>query len=254
MSKDLQVFNYTEQHKIRTTVIDGEPWFVAKDIADVLGLSHIRETLRGLDDDEKGVRKVDTLGGNQSMAIVNEPGMYKLIFKSRKQEAKEFSRWVRREVLPSIRKSGMYLTDKAADAYLNDPEKFAEMAARCSALEKKVAVLEEKLTEHYSFAVLGETVIAQTGAISFKEGASFLSQHGVEIGQNRLFRYCRENKLLCNRKGRQWNMPTQRAIEAELFNIEISGGFNTITLITPKGLKYLTDKFIAELYPLLANI
>ena len=244
MSKDLQVFNYTEQHKIRTTVIDGEPWFVAKDVADVLGFANIRETLRGL-----------TSGGqNREMNAISESGLYALIFKSRKQEAKEFSRWVRREVLPSIRKSGMYLTDKAADAYLNDPEKFAEMAARCSALEKKVAVLEEKLTEHYSFAVLGETVIAQTGAISFKEGASFLSQHGVEIGQNRLFKYCRDNKLLCNRKGRQWNMPTQRAIDAGLFNIEISGGFNTITLITPKGLKYLTDKFIAELYPLLANI
>ena len=259
MSNELQVFNYTEQHQIRTTVIDGEPWFVAKDVCDVLGIQNIRQNVKSLDDDEKmTVSKTyghsGQRGGAQFMTLVNEPGMYKLIFRSKKPEAKDFTRWVTHEVLPSIRKSGMYMSDQAADAYLHNPEEFAAMAARCSALERKVEAMERKLNERYSLSVLGETVLAQIGAISFKDGASFLSQHGVPIGQNRLFRYCRENKLLCSRKGRQWNKPTQKAIDAGLFNLQVSGGFNTITLITPRGLQYLTDELIAEKYPLLAML
>lgn len=252
MSNGLQVFKYTEAHTIRTTLIDGEAWFVAKDVCDVLDMTV--EATRRLDRDEKGLTKIQTLGGNQDMTIVSEPGLYKLIMRSNKPEAKQFTRWVTHEVLPSIHKSGMYLTDGAADAYVNNPELFAAMAKRCSALERKVAAMEQKLNERYSLSVLGETVLAQTGAISFQEGAGFLSQHGVATGQNRLYAYCRKNKLLCSRKGRQWNRPTQKAIDAGLFNVEISGGFNAITLITPRGLKYLTDQLIAEQYPLLAMI
>ena len=227
---------------------------MAKDVADVLDIRNIRQNLDELDADEKGVCNVYTPGGMQNMTAINEPGMYKLIFKSRKPQAKDFTRWVTHEVLPSIRKSGMYLSDQAADAYLHNPEQFAAMAERCSALERKVEAMEQVLNKRYSLSVLGETVLAQTGAISFKDGASFLAQHGVPMGQNRLFKYCRENKLLCSRKGKQWNRPTQAALERGLFNLEISGGFGAVTLITPAGLKYLTDKLIAEQYPLLALI
>ena len=259
MTNELQVFKYMEKHQIRTTVIDDTVWFVAKDVCDVLGLADVTSALRSLDEDEKMTLQNQRShsgqrGGPQSMNVINEPGLYKLIFKSRKNEAKEFTRWVTHEVLPSIRRSGMYLSESAADAYLNNPELFKQMAQRCSALERKIALMEKKVNERYSLSVLGETVLALTGAVSFQEGACFLSQHGIEIGQNRLFKYCRDNKLLCSRKGRQWNKPTQRAIEAGLFNVEIYGGFNTITLITPRGLQYLTDKFMAEQYPLLAML
>ena len=254
MSNELQVFNYNEQHQIRTTVIDGEPWFVAKDVCDVLELSDVNKATSKLDDDEKLVRKFFVSGQNRDVITISESGLYALIFRSNKPEAKAFSRWVRHEVLPSIRKSGMYLTDSAADAYVHNPEEFAKMAARCSALEQKVSAMEQVLNKRYSLSVLGETVLAQTGAISFKDGATFLSQHGVPIGQNRLFKYCRDNHLLCSRKGRQWNRPTQKAVDAGLFNLEISGGFGAVTLITPKGMQYLTDALIAEQYPLLALI
>ena len=254
MSNALQIFNYTAQHQLRTTVIDGAVWFVAKDVCDVLGLEQVSRALQGLEKDSGLLKVPHPQNPHKFLEVngVNEPGLYKLIFKSRKPEAEAFQEWVFHEVLPSIRKSGMYLTDKAAEAYLTDPEEFAKMAARCSALERKVEAMERKLEEHYSFSVLGHTVLAQTGAISFKEGAAFLSQHGVPTGQNRLYEYCRKNKLLCSRKGRHWNKPTQKAIDAGLFNVEISGGFNTITMITPAGLKYLTDKLIAEQYPLLS--
>ena len=256
MSNELQVFKYTEAHQIRTTVIDGEPWFVAKDLGEVLGFSNIRVEVSRLDDDERGVSRIVTPSnsGYSDVSVISEPGLYKLIMRSNKPEAKQFTRWVTHDVLPSIHRSGMYLTDKAAEAYLNNPEEFASMAARCSALERKVEAMEKKLEERYPLSVLGETVLAQTGAISFKDGASFLAQHGVPMGQNRLYEYCRKNKLLCSRKGKQWNKPTQSALERGLFNLELNGGFRAITLITPAGLKYLTDKLIAEEYPLLALI
>lgn len=255
MSNELHVFNYTEAHQIRTTVIDGEPWFVAKDVATALGYQRTADAIAAhVDDEDKLTRRFTDSGQGRNVIVINESGMYSLIFASKLPSAKQFKHWVTSEVLPSIRRSGMYLTDKAADAYLNSPEEFAAMAARCSALERKVEAMEKKLEERYTLSVLGETVLAQVGAISFKDGASFLAQHGVPMGQNRLYEYCRKNKLLCSRKGKQWNKPTQCALERGLFNLEINGGFKAITLITPAGLKYLTDKLIAEQYPLLALI
>ena len=259
MSNELQVFNYTEAHQIRTTVIDGEPWFVGKDVATALGYSNTKQALADhVDAEDKrqgdGVVIRDPIGREQQPTVINESGMYSLIFASKLPSAKQFKHWVTSEVLPSIRKSGMYLTDQAADAYVHNPEEFAKMAARRSALEQKVSAMEQVLNKRYSLSVLGETVLAQAGAISFKDGASFLAQHGVPMGQNRLYEYCRKNKLLCSRKGKQWNKPTQCALERGLFNLEINGGFKAITLITPAGLKYLTDKLIAEQYPLLALI
>ncbi|MBR0035808.1 MAG: phage antirepressor KilAC domain-containing protein [Synergistaceae bacterium] len=254
MTNELQVFKYTEQHQIRTTVIDGEPWFVAKDICDVLGLADVTSALRTLDDDEKLVRKISGAGQIREMATISEPGLYKLIMRSSKPEAKQFTRWVTHEVLPSIHKSGMYLTDQAADVYVHDPKEFAKMAARCSALEGRVKAMEKVLNEKYSLSVLGETVLAQPGCMTFQEVAGFLAQHGIDIGQNRLFNLCRDLNLLCSRKGKQWNKPTQKALDKGLFNLQISGGFRSITMFTPKGMQAVTDKVFADQFPLLVMI
>ena len=238
MSNELQVFHYMEEHEVRTTVIDGIPYFVGKDVALALGYKNPQEAIREhVDLEDKGVSEILTPGGKQKMPVINESGVYSLIFASHLPTAKQFKHWVTSEELPSIRKSGMYVSP--------------ELVSRCEALERKVASMEAKVDERYALSVLGETVMSQAGAISFQEGAGFLSQHGVEIGQNRLYRYCRENKLLCSRKGRQWNKPTQKAMDAGLFNLEVSGGFKAVTLITPKGLKYLTTKLMEETYPLL---
>ena len=257
MINELQVFKYNGQHQIRTTVIDSEVWFVAKDVCDILGLVDVTSALRVLDDDEKMTLQNQRShsgqrGGAQSYNIINESGLYKLTFRSNKAQAIEFTRWVTHEVLPSIRRSGMYLSDEAAEAYVNDPEKFRQMAERCSALERKVADMERRLNQEHPLSVFGQVMLANGGCITVKDAASFLSQHGVPIGQNRLYRRCREKKLLCSRKGRQWNRPTQRALDAGLFNVEVNGGFNVITMVTPQGLKHLTDELIAEQYPLLA--
>ena len=97
-----------QENPVRMQVIDGQPWFVAKDICDILGLSNSRKAVAALDDDEKGVTTMDTSGGKQQLGIVNESGMYTLIFNSRKPLAREFRKWVTSEVLPSIRRYGRY--------------------------------------------------------------------------------------------------------------------------------------------------
>lgn len=109
MNELQKIFKYSNI-EVRTVIKNGEPWFVAKDICDALEYSNHNETLKRLDDDEKGVNLIDTLGGNQEMIMVNEFGLYSLILGSKKQEAKQFKRWVTHEVLPSIRKTGKYET------------------------------------------------------------------------------------------------------------------------------------------------
>jgi prophage antirepressor-like protein len=104
---NLQVFNF-EQRQVRVIEHDGEPWFVARDVCDVLELVNSREAISPLDDDEKGVRKTDTLGGTQDMNIISESGLYALILRSNKVEARKFRKWVTSEVLPAIRKTGAY--------------------------------------------------------------------------------------------------------------------------------------------------
>ena len=134
--KDLVKFEF-RSHEVRTVIRDGEPWFVAKDVCDVLGLSDTNAALRGLDEDEKGTTNSRTLGGNQTMLTVNESGLYALIFKSRKPEAKAFRKWVTSEVLPSIRKTGKYSVQETPQTYIEALE--AHLAA-----EKEKARLKEE--------------------------------------------------------------------------------------------------------------
>lgn len=250
----LQVFNYKDNN-VRIVEIDGEHWFIAKDICDILELTNSRKAVKSLDDDEKmtvtnSYTHSGQRGGAQMFNVVNEPGLYKLIFKSNKPEAKEFTRWVTHEVLPSIHRSGIYLSDKAAEAYFNDPTLFNAMVQKCSALEKNVAELKKQLDDTHALTILGQVVLAQKGAISFKDAADLLASRGFDIGQNRLFKKCREQKLLYSRKGKQWNRPCKSAIDKGLFNLEISGGFNFLTVITPRGLQYISDLLINDNYPL----
>lgn len=108
---EMQIFEREEFGQMRTTTIDGEPWFVAADVCRALEIGNSRQAVARLDDDEKGVISTDTLGGKQEITIINEPGLYTLVLGSRKPEAKAFKRWITHEVLPSIRKTGAYATD-----------------------------------------------------------------------------------------------------------------------------------------------
>ena len=115
METQLQVFNSSDFGEVRTTVRDGEPWFVAADVCKALSISNHRDALGRLDEDEKGVALTDTLGGKQNLTIVNEPGLYTLVLGSRKPSAKAFKRWITHEVLPALRKTGRYSIEDESD-------------------------------------------------------------------------------------------------------------------------------------------
>lgn len=133
---ELTVFNNEEFGEIRTITIDGEPWFVGKDVAEVLGYSNPRKAMIDhVDTEDKGVTKCDTLGGAQEMAIINESGLYSLIISSKLPNAKAFKRWVTADILPAIRKTGGYMTDELLAKCQKDPNvmfAFAEELLNCA--------------------------------------------------------------------------------------------------------------------------
>ena len=141
------------------------------------------------------------------------------------------------DIADEIRRTGMYVTTQALRR-----------------LEERVAILENEIASSYPVRLLGEIGLARPESITVQSAAQFLRQHGVKTGQNRLYEYCRKNKLLCSRRGTQYNKPTQRSIEQGLFNLEIRNGFSAMTMVTPKGLQHLAEELTSEQYPLLLAI
>ncbi len=152
---DLIPFAYDGQ-PVRTLTINGEPWFVAADVVRILGYSEAAAMTRTLDDDEKGLRTVQTLGGEQSVSIVSEPGLYSAIIRSRIPEAKAFRRWITHEVIPAIRKHGGYLTPDAIEKTLTDPDFIIRLATDLKAERAKRAELETVVTEQRAHLQLVE--------------------------------------------------------------------------------------------------
>lgn len=225
---------------------NGEPWFVAKDVCDALGVAtnHLREDGRGLDDDEV-ISLPNWEGKGSAPLIINEPGFYKLVLKSRKPEAKAFQRWVTHDVLPSIRKKGGYI----AAAPDETPEQIMARAVLLAqdTIERQKAQIEELKPK----ALFADAVAASDGTCLVGELAKMLRQNGVQIGQNRLFEKLRQEGYL-GKTGSNRNVPTQRAMEMGLFRIKetsITHSDGHITVqrtakVTGKGQQYFINRFI----------
>jgi anti-repressor protein len=175
---------------IRIVTIGGDPWFVAADLAAVLGLANMHSSLALLDDDERSVHTMETPGGPQSLAIVSEPGMYSLILRSRRPEAKAFKRWITHDVLPAIRRTGAYggVPVQGAPSVLDGltPRDFARMilaeADRADAAEHQAAAFKAAAK---AWDALGDA----EGDYSLREAALILTRdHCIEVGQNRLMK------------------------------------------------------------------
>ena len=197
---------------VRIILQDNEPWFVAKDVCECLAISKHRDAISRLDTDERGSLKVDTLGGKQEMATVNEYGLYSLVMSSRKPEAKEFKRWITHDVLPALRKTGSYSMSipqtlpEALRAYADEVEQHNKTKALVEAQRPKV--------------LFADAVSTSNTDILVGDLAKLLSQNGYAVGQNRLFEQLRNEGFLISRKGNSYNMPTQRAMEMGLFRIK----------------------------------
>ena len=248
---EIQEF-YFNGDAVRTLLRDNEPYFVGKDVAEILGYSNPRDALsKHVDSDDKGVAKCDTLGGTQQTTIINESGLYSLILSSKLPKAKEFKHWVTSEVLPTIRKHGAYMTDAKAAAIVTDQGSLADLLQQAAEQLKRKDIQIEQMKPKALFA---DAVSTSDTPILVGELAKILHQNGVSMGQNRMFRWLRDNGYLISKKGTSYNMPTQRAMELGLFKIKEnaithSDGHVTITKtpkVTGKGQVYFVNKFVGE--------
>ena len=245
-----EIFNFRGQD-VRTVIINNEPYFVGKDVAEVLGYTNSRQALKNhVDEDDKGVSKCDTPGGKQDLVIINESGLYSLILSSKLPQAKEFKRWVTSEVLPTIRKNGMYATDELLD----NPD-FAIAALQKLKEEREAKkLLEATIEEQKPKVIFANAVSASHTSILVGEFAKLMRQNGVNMGQNRMFVWLRENGYLINRKGSDKNMPTQKSMELGLFEIKETTinhsdghiSINKTPKITGKGQLYFADKLLSK--------
>ena len=260
MDNSIQIFNYQDSREVRVIEQDGEPWFVAKYVCEILGIQNPRDAIaKSLDDDERGVSEISTPsnGGYSKVNIISESGLYTLIMRSNKPEAKQFRRWVTHEVLPDIRKHGMYLNEKAREAALNDPEEF-NAVARAYALEKeKVKVLQSEIEKNMGYLVLGKAVAPLAGYVTFADAAQMLYEnYGKETGRNRLYKYGREKGYLSKQKGR-YNKPTQKGVKSGFASVSLDPEhfrFATRTMISVKAMEQLGREFFADAFPLLAPL
>lgn len=261
MNNEIKKFDFKGAPLRTLTDKAGEPWFVAKDVCDILELSNVTEALRSLDDDEKSNFRISEVAQNGGRAplIISEPGLYKLIMRSRKPEAKEFQRWVTHEVLPQIRKTGGYIPATDADDDMTILAKAVMIGQRTmEAQKRKIASQQSRIVELEPKARFADAVAASDGTCLVGELAKMLRQNGMDIGQNRLFRLLQADGYL-GKSGSNRNVPTQRAMELGLFRIKETtvthaDGHTTVSRtpkVTGKGQRYFIDRYWGRAQPTL---
>lgn len=254
---ELKIFESPVFGSIRTVEIDSTPYFVGKDVAEVLGYSNSRDALaKHVDDEDKGVAKCDTLGGNQELTVINESGLYSLILSSKLPKAKEFKHWVTSEVLPAIRKHGMYATEELLDNPDFAIKVFAELKAereKRKVLESTVKEQEQQIQADKPKVVFADAVTTSKTSILIGDLAKLLKQNGIAMGQKRLFEWLRSNGYLI-KSGSSKNMPIQRYMEQGLFEVKESVVANPdgssrvtrTTKVTGKGQQYFINFFLTK--------
>lgn len=242
--QELQIFKSNEFGEVRTVIIDNEPWFVGKDVATALGYERTADAIRQhIEADDKGVGKIQTPGGVQNMAIINESGLYALIFGSKLESAKRFKHWVTSEVLPTIRKTGGY--------QMQAPQGKELLALAVLEAQKTIEEQTAQIERMRPKEIFADAVATSRQSILIGQLAKLICQNGHEIGQKRLFKWMRENGYLM-KSGSDYNMPMQRYVEQGLFEIKESSIANPdgstritrTTKVTGKGQQYFINKFL----------
>ena len=237
MSNEIKIFENEEFGSVRTLEINGKPYFVGKDVTDILGYQNgSRDINRHVDEDDR--EKVMIFDGNQDKEsiIINESGLYSLILSSKLPNAKKFKRWVTSEVLPAIRKTGSYSMQSKPDSYtIEDP---AARARRWAEEYEEKKALEAKIEEQKPLVEYAEHIQASKDVIDMKSMAKLASKNGIKIGRNKLFSFLRDRKILDRE-----NIPYANYMDKEWFQVvESPYTFNNgdvkiikTTLVSPKG-------------------
>lgn len=250
MNNEIQQF-YFNNAALRTLTDEaGEPWFVAKDVCDILEISNPSDALKRLDDDE---RSRFNLGRQGETNIVNEAGLYALVLGSRKPEAREFKRWVTHEVLPSIRKHGAYMTESTLEKAVTEPDFLIRLATQIKQERAEKEKAQAQVERMRPKALFADAVETSKTSILVGDLAKVLKGNGVDIGGTRLFAWLRDNGWLM-KTGSSRNMPTQKSMELGLFEIKEttvvhSDGHTTINKtpkVTGKGQTFFVNKFLGH--------
>lgn len=258
MNNEIQKFDFKGAPLRTLTDKAEEPWFVAKDVCDILG-TDTRDLHKILESDE--ITNVDSIhiaqNGGKAPLIISEPGLYRLVMKSRKPEAKEFQRWVTHEVLPQIRKTGGYIPTSESDSDEDIMARAVLVAQKT--IERKNQQLQAKDTQIKMLepkARFADAATASDGTCLVGELAKMLRQNGMDIGQNRLFRLLQADGHL-GKSGSNRNVPTQRAMDLGLFRIKETtvthaDGHTTVSRtpkVTGKGQRYFIDRYWGRAQP-----
>ena len=253
MDNNIKVFENSEFGKVRTVILNDEPWFIGKDVTDILGYQNgSRDINRHVDEDDRQNYQNGTFESNRGMAIINESGLYSLILSSKLPTAKKFKRWVTAEVLPAIRKTGGYVNDTAqfVESYFGQLEPSQKHALTMMFEESKR--MSAQLKEQAPKVLFANAVETAHNSILIGDLAKIIRQNGVDIGQKRLFEWLRQNGYLI-KDGQSKNMPTQKAMEMSLFEVKESTINNPdgsvritrTTKVTGKGQTYFVKKFLS---------
>lgn len=251
---DLQIFNNPDFGEIRTLTENGAVLFCGSDIAKALGYSN---PSKALSDHCKGDLTnrypiVDALGRTQEAIFIGEPDLYRLVFSSKLPTAEKFTDWVTSDVLPTIRKHGAYMTPETIEKALTDPDTIIQLATTLKEERAARLALQAQAEADKPKVLFADAVAASHTSILVGDLAKLLRQNGVEIGQNRLFRFLREKGYLCG-KGERYNLPTQRSMDAGWFQVKETtinqpDGSIRITRtvkVTGKGQQYFINLFLA---------
>ena len=237
MSNEIKIFENEEFGSVRTMEINGEPYFVGKDVAEILGYANTSKALIDHVDDEDKLNN-ETLSslGQRGGWLINESGLYSLILSSKLPTAKKFKRWVTSEILPTIRKTGSYSIQSKPDSYtIEDP---AARARRWAEEYEEKKALEAKIEEQKPLVEYAEHIQASKDVIDMKSMAKLASKNGIKIGRNKLFSFLRDRKILDRE-----NIPYANYMDKEWFQVvESPYTFNNgdvkiirTTLVSPKG-------------------
>lgn len=247
--QELQIFSF-ENSNVRTIQIDGEPYFVGKDIASNLGYKRTADAINSnVPDHCKGVCKVPTPGGRQNMIVINESGVLRLAANSNLPNANKFRDWIFDDVLPAIRKNGIYMTDQKAFDITTNPNSLADLLVQAGEQLKEKDL---QIAEMRPKQIFADSVASSKTSILIGDLAKILKQNGIDMGARRLFAWMRNHGYLIRRKGSSYNSPTQKSMEMKIFEIKESSHVNAdgVTVITKtpkvtgKGQQYFINKFL----------
>ena len=259
MNNEIQLFHNDEFGDVRTVIINGEPWFVAKDVATILKYTNPLKAIRDhVFEEDKGVNELFTPGGKQRITVINESGVYSLILSSKLQSARAFKHWVTSEILPTIRKIGRYGADDAT-FLINKffPVATEQQRVFLHTAFTQIEALSAQIEEDRPTVEFADQVASTDALITIGTMAKVASDKGIAMGQNRLFQFLRDMHILIDSEDKRKNLPYQEYLDRGYFKVrekafhKRNGIYEPYfqTMVTGKGQLYIIKRLRKDYYP-----